>query len=58
MGVPYATDAGDLDAAAIPAIVIGPGDIAQAHTKDECLEIEQLHWGVELYLALMRELLR
>ncbi|MCX5659830.1 MAG: M20 family metallopeptidase [Planctomycetota bacterium] len=53
LGVPFATDAGDLDAAGIPAIVIGPGDIAQAHTKDEWLEVDQLHRGVELYLALM-----
>lgn len=53
-GVPFATDAGDLDAAGIAAIVIGPGDIAQAHTKDEWLEIDQLRLGVELYLSLMQ----
>ena len=30
-------------------IVIGPGDIAQAHTVDEWIEVEQLHRGVDLY---------
>lgn len=53
-GVPYATDAGDLDVAGIPAIVLGPGDIAQAHTKDEFIELDQLHRGVEVYFELMR----
>lgn len=53
-GAPYSTEAGDLSEAGIPAIVIGPGDIAQAHTKDEWLDLDQLHRGVEMYLALMR----
>ena len=35
VGVPYGTDAGPLSAAGLPAVVFGPGDIAQAHTKDE-----------------------
>ncbi len=52
-GKPYGTEAGDLSAAGIPAIVIGPGDLAQAHTKDEWVLIEQLHLGVEFYLSLM-----
>jgi len=30
-------------------IVIGPGDIAQAHTVDEWIELEQLRQGVEVY---------
>ena len=30
-------------------VVLGPGDIAQAHTVDEWVEIDQLHKGVELY---------
>jgi acetylornithine deacetylase len=53
-GVPYATDAGDLGVAGIPTLVIGPGDIAQAHTKDEFLALDQLHKGVEVYEAMMR----
>lgn len=53
-GVPYATDAGDLGVAGIPTLVIGPGDIGQAHTKDEFLALDQLHKGVEVYEAMMR----
>ena len=52
-GEPYATDAGDLSAAGIPSVVLGPGSLAQAHTKDEFIEISQLHLGVSVYQALM-----
>lgn len=53
-GVPFATDGGDLDHAGIPAVVIGPGDIAQAHTKDEWIALDQIPKGVAAYLAMMR----
>ncbi len=53
-GAPYATDGGELGTAGLPTIVIGPGDIAQAHTKDEWVTLDQLHQGVRLYLELMR----
>lgn len=53
LGVPYATDAGDLGSAGHPTIVLGPGDIAQAHTKDEWIAIDQLQKGVEVYQRLM-----
>ncbi|RUL88519.1 M20 family peptidase [Tautonia sociabilis] len=49
--VPYGTDAGPLAAAGIPALVLGPGDIAQAHTKDEWIEVDQLERAVEAYYA-------
>lgn len=54
-GVPFCTDAGDLDEAGLPCVVIGPGDIAQAHTKDEWIDLQQLERGVDVYLALMLE---
>ncbi len=41
-GVHYFCDAAPLAAAGIPAIVFGPGDIAQAHTTEEWIELEQL----------------
>ena len=53
MGVGYGTDASSFSAASTPAVVLGPGDIAQAHTKDEWIDLEQLHQGVEVYLRLM-----
>lgn len=52
VGVPYGTDAGPLGAAGIPAIVFGPGDIAQAHTKDEWIELEQVSLAAEAYYRL------
>ncbi len=48
-GAHYGTDASKLARAGIETIVCGPGDIAQAHTKDEFVEIEQLERGVRLY---------
>ncbi len=55
-GAPYGTDAGDLAAAGIPAVVLGPGDIAQAHKVEEWIALEQLEKGVTVYGALMRGL--
>jgi acetylornithine deacetylase len=40
--VSYATEAGLFQVAGSPAVVIGPGDIAQAHTADEWVAIEQI----------------
>lgn len=48
-GVPYGTDAGPLGAAGLPCLVFGPGDIAQAHTKDEWIELEQVRSAAEAY---------
>ncbi len=40
--VPYCSEAGFFQAAGIPSVICGPGDIAQAHTADEFIEISQL----------------
>ena len=53
LGVPYATEAGEVAAVSLPVVVLGPGDIAQAHTRDEWLDLAQLHRGVEVYQRLM-----
>ena len=42
VGVDYFCDAAILDAAGIPCVVYGPGDIAQAHTSDEWIALSQL----------------
>ncbi len=47
LAVPYGTDASSI-APRIPAVVFGPGDIAQAHTKDEWIEVSQLDAAVEI----------
>jgi acetylornithine deacetylase len=35
------------------AIVIGPGDIGQAHAADEWVALEDLDWAVALFRALL-----
>jgi acetylornithine deacetylase len=49
VGVGFGTDAGALAAAGIPSVVLGPGDIAQAHAADEWLALAQLDAAVALY---------
>ncbi len=53
VGVPYGTDGSKLAEAGLPTVVIGPGDIAQAHTVDEWIEIEQLERAVEVYVQIV-----
>jgi acetylornithine deacetylase len=48
-GVPYGTDAGALGATGLPCLVFGPGDIAQAHTKDEWADLDQVRTAAEAY---------
>jgi len=40
--VAYGTEAGIFNHAGIPTVVCGPGDIAQAHTADEFVELSQI----------------
>jgi acetylornithine deacetylase len=51
--VSYGTDGamlGDLK----NLLVCGPGDIAQAHTHDEWIALEQLERGADLYARMIR----
>lgn len=48
-GVPYGTDAGPLGATGQACLVFGPGDIAQAHTKDEWVDLDQVRTAADLY---------
>jgi acetylornithine deacetylase len=41
-GVPYFTDASPIATGGTPALVFGPGNIAQAHSDDEWVELEQV----------------
>jgi acetylornithine deacetylase len=49
IGVPYGTHASRFSWAGVPAVVFGPGSIAQAHTKDEWISVEQLQQAAEIY---------
>jgi acetylornithine deacetylase len=35
--------------------VIGPGDIAQAHTRDEWVDLDQIHLAAEVYYEIALE---
>jgi acetylornithine deacetylase len=54
VGVPYGTDGSKLAEAGLPTIVVGPGDIAQAHTVDEWIEIAELERAVEVFVELVK----
>lgn len=49
IGVAYGTHASRIAAAGHPAFVFGPGNIAQAHTKDEWVDVEQVRHAAEVY---------
>lgn len=53
-GAAYVTDASHYAAAGAPSIVFGPGDLAQAHTKDEWIASDQLALAAKVYLDVMR----
>jgi acetylornithine deacetylase len=54
-GVKYGTNASNLAAGGLPAVVLGPGDIAQAHRADEYLELDQFEQGIKVYQELMSQ---
>lgn len=45
------TEAALYEEAGIDAVVIGPGDIAQAHAADEFVTVDDLRWAVDLFAA-------
>jgi acetylornithine deacetylase len=46
--VPYCTDASTIAEAGIPAVVFGPGDIANAHTCDEWVALDEVEQAAEI----------
>lgn len=46
--VPYGTDAPILAAEKIPTVIFGPGDIRQAHTKDEWIDLTEIATASEI----------
>ena len=51
---PWFSDASVLSGPQCPAVCIGPGSIAQAHTKDEFILLRDLEDGVDLFRRWMR----
>jgi succinyl-diaminopimelate desuccinylase len=56
VGLHYFCDAAVLARAGIPSVVFGPGDIAQAHTADEWIELAQLERGRDLLFRFLKSL--
>ena len=48
-GAAWFCDAAIFSAAGTPAVAVGPGSIAQAHTEDEFIEVAALERGVEFF---------
>jgi acetylornithine deacetylase len=53
----YACDGSKIAAKNVPCIVLGPGDIAVAHTADEAIAVEELAAGTEAYVRLAQTLM-
>ncbi len=52
VGLDFWTEAALYQAAGIAAVVIGPGDIAQAHAADEFVTLADLDWAVDLFASI------
>jgi acetylornithine deacetylase/succinyl-diaminopimelate desuccinylase family protein len=51
---PWFSDAAVLGHAGCPAVCVGPGDIAQAHTKDEFIRLSDLEDGTDFFRRWIR----
>jgi succinyl-diaminopimelate desuccinylase len=55
VAVQFGTNASKYAAAGIPSVVFGPGHIAQAHTAEEWVDLDDVERAAELYLRLITE---
>ena len=55
-GAHYFCDAAVLSIGGIPSVVFGPGDIAQAHTADEWVELDQLERARRMLVEFLHSL--
>ena len=53
-GVDFFTDASPIAAGGTPALVFGPGNIAQAHTDDEWLDLNQLDTAIAILIRFLQ----
>lgn len=53
----YAAEAGLFQAAGVPVVICGPGDIAQAHQPNEWIERSEIERGVEMFKRLLSQLI-
>lgn len=55
-GAAWFCDAAIFSARGIPAVAVGPGSIAQAHTEDEFIEVAALEAGVDYFKRFLHSL--
>ena len=53
----YCCDASKIAAVGVPCLILGAGDIAQAHTANEFIDVAQIEQGVEVYERIARKIL-
>jgi len=53
----YSCDASKIAAKSVPCIILGPGDIAAAHTANESIAVDELEVGAKTYLRLAQTLM-
>lgn len=56
VGAAWFSDAGVFSLHGMPSIALGPGSIAQAHTKDEFISVVDLEAGVDFFSRFLRSL--
>lgn len=49
------TEAALWSAAGVDAVVVGPGDIGQAHAPDEFVTLDDLSWAIDLFTHVFRD---
>ncbi len=57
IGATYATDAGFIHRAGIPAVVFGPGSVTEAHRPDESVPLADLPIAARTYALLAHRVL-
>ena len=56
VGAAWFCDAAVFSSRGIPAVAVGPGSIAQAHTEDEFIEVADLERGVDFFKKFLHSL--
>ena len=56
--VAFSCDASKVAAAGVPCIILGPGDIAEAHTSRESIGVDELEAAIAQYAELAQRLLK
>ena len=56
VGAPWFCDAAVFADKGMPAVALGPGSIAQAHTADEFISVADLEEGVAFFEKFLRSL--